>query len=587
MFKINNLFFISLKIIYLFFLAGPFLSSCQDKPHVHIGEKEIVQKPEEISEKAEDIIKGTLKDIIQNNKELSDSFKVKNAGILDSVYGQFDYRPIWSADGKFSITADSLISFIGASRNYGLFPEDYYYKRLSRLRGQLVDTVAKDKKMDASLWAYTDMLLSSAFIQLVKDIKVGRLLPDSIIAQDSSLNKDFYLDQLKYFESNGGDAFASRLAPSNPGYHKMILALKTFLHKANLRSYTIINTKDSSKIPQLLFKRYKEEDSTYKIPANPDSAALEFVIRKLQKKKGLKVDGKISQALISALNTTDKEKFIRVAITLDRYKQDSVLPQQYIWVNLPSYYMKLVENDSVILISRVVVGKPETRTPIITSAISNMVTYPKWHIPESIIKKDILPGLKRDKGYIARKGFHLVDEKDNEIDPYTINWSKYKNSIPYKVVQGSGDDNALGVLKFNFPNRYAVYLHDTNQRYLFGKSARALSHGCVRVQEWKKLADYILRNDSAAYVISDTVGVTVTGDPGLSPPKLPPNVNLISIDTLNSWLAMKEKHVIPVHKQIPVFFRYFTCDVVKDHLVFYEDIYGEDKRIRDKIFANK
>src|SRR5437763_8908740 len=114
---------------------------------------------------------------------------------------------------------------------------------------------------------------------------------------------------------------------------------------------------------------------------------------------------------------------------------------------------------------------------------------------ESIIKKDILPGLKRDKGYIARQGFHLIDLNDNEIDPYTINWSKYRNSIPYRVVQGSGDDNALGVLKFNFPNKYAVYLHDTNQRYLFGKSSRALSHGCVRVQQWKSLADYIFRYD--------------------------------------------------------------------------------------------
>ena len=572
MFKIKNLFFIQLKFIYLFLLTGPFITSCQDTPHLHVGQTEIVKKPEEINEKAEDIIKGTLNDIIQNNKELNDSLKFKNAVILDKVYNQFDYKPVWSEKGKFFITADSLLSFISTSRNYGLFPEDYYYKKLTRLKGQLIDTTAKDKKIDASLWAYTDMLMSSAFVQLVKDLKVGRLLPDSVIAQDSTLNKDFYITQLKYFQTNGGEAFADQLGPANPGYQKMIMALKKFLHKANFHNYTLINTKDSTKIPQLLFKRYKEEDSTYKIPAEPDSTELAIIVKKFQKKKGLKVDGKVSQALITALNNTDKEKFIRVAITLDKYKQDSVLPQQYIWVILPSYYMMLVENDSVLLTSRVVVGKPETRTPLITSAISNMVTYPKWHIPESIIKKDILPGLKRDKGYIARKGFHLVDAKDNEVDPYKIDWSKFRNSIPYKVVQGSGDDNALGVLKFNFPNKYAVYLHDTNQRYLFGKSSRALSHGCVRVQQWKSLAEYILRNDSTSFAASDSI----------SPP-----ANLVSVDTLNSWLAMKEKHVIIVHKQIPVFFRYFTCDVVKDHLVFYEDIYGEDKRIRDKIFSNK
>jgi murein L,D-transpeptidase YcbB/YkuD len=209
------------------------------------------------------------------------------------------------------------------------------------------------------------------------------------------------------------------------------------------------------------------------------------------------------------------------------------------------------------------VGKPLTRTPQLTSAISDMITYPKWTIPESIIEKEIIPALQRDAGYLKRKGYSLIDTAGNEVDPFKVKWTKYKKRIPYKVVQGSGDDNALGVLKFNFPNKYSVYLHDTNQRYLFGKTVRSLSHGCVRVQEWLTLATYLLRNDSIA-----------------SPRAVP-------IDSLNNWLAQKQKHYVPLRKRVPLYIRYFTCEAKNDRLVFYDDIYGEDRKLKERFFADK
>ena len=127
-----------------------------------------------------------------------------------------------------------------------------------------------------------------------------------------------------------------------------------------------------------------------------------------------------------------------------------------------------------------------------------MVTYPQWTIPASIIRQDILPQLKKDPGYLTRKGFSLVSYEGETIDPYSVDWTKYSKGIPWKVVQGSGDDNALGVFKFNFNNPYSVYLHDTNQRYLFKNANRALSHGCVRVEKWQDLANYIAGLDSLA-----------------------------------------------------------------------------------------
>lgn len=545
----------------VFFFSILFFLSCNDKKK-DVSDTQIVESPDDINSKAKEVIKGTLNEILQNDKDLPDSFKIKNALLVHDLYDQNSFSQVWSSRGNFSAIGDSLFSFIARSGESGLFPDDYYYTRLSILRSQLTDTV-NEKKLDASLWAYNDLLLSSAFVQIIKDLKAGRLLPDSVISKDSTLTPEFFTGQLNVYKQAFNTSFIS-LEPQHADYKKLKGAIRSFLDSADLKEYTLITSKDSTQLKRLVYKRLAEEDSTLQLLNLPDSLQLKDAVKKYQKKKNLKVDGKISGSLINKLNDTGKERFIRLAINLDRYKQLQPLPEQYIWVNIPGYYLQLRQGDSVALRSRVVVGKPVTKTPVITSSISDMITYPKWTIPESIIKNEILPGLKKDAGYTTRKGYSLIDKDGNEVDPLTVEWAKYKENIPFKVVQGSGDDNALGVLKFNFPNKYAVYLHDTNQRYFFSRSSRALSHGCVRVQAWKELAVFILRNDSLY------------------------SANAVKVDSLESWLSQKQKRYVPVRRQIPLFIRYFTCDVNQQgKIVFYEDIYGEDKRIREKIFASK
>jgi murein L,D-transpeptidase YcbB/YkuD len=269
------------------------------------------------------------------------------------------------------------------------------------------------------------------------------------------------------------------------------------------------------------------------------------------------------------LNLSDQDKFNHIAITMDRYKMLSdSFPEKYIWVNIPSYSLKLMSHDTLILKSKVVVGKPLTRTPVLTSAVSELITYPQWTIPESIVEKEILPGMKKDTGYLRKKGYMLLNYKNEEVSPDSVKWAKYDKKIPYKVIQGSGDDNALGVLKFNFPNKYSVYLHDTNQRSFFAQDIRALSHGCVRVQEWEKMAYYIMNNQ-----LDSTVKKK--------------KLNEITLDSMTHWLAIKEKHSIPLRKRIPVYIRYFTCEANDGRISFFEDIYEEDKKMIELLFANK
>ena len=246
------------------------------------------------------------------------------------------------------------------------------------------------------------------------------------------------------------------------------------------------------------------------------------------------------------------------------------MPLRYLWVNIPSYYLQVWENDSLAFISRVVVGKPDTRTPMLTSRLTEIITYPQWNIPSSIVLKEVVPGVRKKADYLAKHNYIIVDQRGQVIDPSTLTWSKYKKTFPYKIVQGSGDDNALGILKFNFTNKYSVYMHDTNQRYLFGNPKRSMSHGCVRVQEWEKLAYFLLKGDTLKTRRKlDSVPVNP------------------SIDSLKAWLKRKEKHYLPIRTKMHVFIRYFTSDVKGGKIRFFEDIYEEDRSLLEKYYLRR
>ena len=557
-----------------FFTAFTFsyccLQSCEE-PQKPPEAKEIVKKPEDMDKKTSEIITQALNYAAANSGKIDDSITLKQLDVARYIYEQQSDSAAWSQKEHWLATGDTLYNFIEQSGLYGLFPEDYHFRQLQAIRTRIQNDSTDSK--DAALWSRADLMLTDAFIQLVTDIKLGRFPNDSISQRtDSVLTPGFLLQQYHEFTKPGSlTQLINTLEPANKDYRELKAGLKSFLDSANFKTYTYLNypDKDSATFKTNLLKRFQEEDSlVVDSTVQYDSIRLSKLIARYQKRKGLTVDGKFGKQVLNSLNFNDKDKFISIAIALDRYKLlPPVMPDKYVWVNLPGYYLELREADTVRIRSKIICGKPLTRSPVLTSAISNMVTYPQWTIPESIILKEILPGLKKDTGYLAEKGYVLIGKDGQEVNPATVDWSKYKKGIPYKVVQGSGDDNALGILKFNFGNKYAVYLHDTNQRYLFSRTIRALSHGCVRVQAWDKLAYYILANDS----------INAEGMEGKYLPS----------DSLTSWLVRKEKHSVIIRNKIPLFIRYSTCDAKDGKINFYDDIYGEDRRLRDRYFAGK
>jgi murein L,D-transpeptidase YcbB/YkuD len=431
--------------------------------------------------------------------------------------------------------------------------------------------------MDAVIWSKADLLLTDACLHVIKDLKFGRLSNDSaVLATDTSaMAKSLIGFQHALLTQQVLSNFLISIEPKHSGYNDLKNGIKRFLDSMDRRTYTYVtypykknDTKDSLFFVKTLQKRLSESKCISFTNKLPDSAQLDSSIRKYQKLKGVKMDGKLSAAIIKTMNTSDAERFKRIAITLDRYKQlpDS-MPQRYIWVNLPGYYLQLWDTDTMVFESKVICGKPATPTPLLTSMITDMVTYPTWTVPTSIIAKQYLPKLKNNPNYLARLGLKLVDRKGQPISGQSVNWSKYTKGIPYNVMQNSGDNNALGVMKFNFNNPYAVYLHDTNQRYLFKNASRAFSHGCVRVQEWEKLADYLIRNDSMNLKPGDSLRY--------------------SVDSVKTLLAEKKNRRIPVKSPVYLYITYFGCEGKDGKIKFYDDMYGDDKALREKYFTDK
>ena len=550
-----------------------FIFSC----HSNSGPRKenIVSSPEKMDEQTSENIHEFLDYALLNKGKIDDSTQLKFVSLTNIFYQQNNYSSNWSKKEKWAPLADSLLLFLNQAKLYGLFPADYNLKKLEDIK-KVLDTDSM-QRMNAIRWSTADIVFTDGCIGLLKDLKFGRLIKDnSPEINDSSFKGKWLVNKLQLLmKQSSVSTYLNSIEPSHKGYQQLKGSIKIFLDSMDNHIYTYVpypfkknNSKDSLFFIKKVQNRLIESNCIKDTTNLPDSLQLAIAIKKFQKLSAVKQDGNVSASLIRQLNNTDVEKYKRIAITLDRYKllPDS-MPEKFIWVNLPGYYLQVWDHDTIAFTSKIICGKTETRTPLLTSSISDMVTYPTWTVPTSIIAKQYLPKLKLNPNYLTKIGLKVVTEKGVDVDPATIKWSKYKKGIPFKVIQNSGDDNALGVIKFNFNNPFAVYLHDTNQRYLFKNSKRAFSHGCVRVQEWQKLAIFIAENDSINLKPGDQL--------------------LYNTDSIFTWIAAKKHQRINVKNELRLFITYYSCEVKDGKIKFYEDIYDDDKELREKYFNDK
>ncbi len=237
----------------------------------------------------------------------------------------------------------------------------------------------------------------------------------------------------------------------------------------------------------------------------------------------------------------------QIAQNMERWRW---LPQElgrrYILVDVPAYTLEVVEHDQPVMTMRVVVGKPSWPTPVLSATMSHVVLNPDWHVPPSIAAQELLPILRSNPGYLTQQNMR-VSSGPHDVDPRSIDWGKVsKKNFPYRLRQEPGPKNPLGNIKFMFPNRFQVYLHDTPSRTLFAKPERAFSHGCVRVEKPTDLAEYVLRGT-------------------------------LSRDRLLASIAQRTSRTVVLTEPVPIYFVYRTVWVKDNGTVqFQPDIYGYD-----------
>jgi L,D-transpeptidase YcbB len=223
-------------------------------------------------------------------------------------------------------------------------------------------------------------------------------------------------------------------------------------------------------------------------------------IKMLQIRHGMEPDGVIGQGTIRAANMTPEDLISTASVNLERLRwlPDSIKDLELILVNTANFQLDFIQRRDTVLTSRVIVGKSYHSTPQFSAPMSYIVFSPTWTIPSSITRNEIIPAIKKDNQYLAKKNMKLLTSSGSVVDPNTIDWTKVNpRNFPYTVRQEPGEQNSLGLVKFMFPNKYSVYIHDTPSRSLFDREDRALSHGCIRIQKPFELSKLLLSFDSS------------------------------------------------------------------------------------------
>ncbi len=279
--------------------------------------------------------------------------------------------------------------------------------------------------------------------------------------------------------------------------------------------------------------------------------ALVAQVERFQKWQGLADDGVVGPATRNWLNVSPAQRAALLALNIQRLRLLPDKMETAIMVNIPNFSLIYYSGGSEVLASRVIVGRPDRKTPLMSSALNNVVLNPPWNVPGTLARKDILPKVWNDPGYLDRHGYTVLSgwSRDAEvIDPFMVDWATITPSnLPFRFQQKPGDHNSLGRYKFNMPSTDAIYLHDTPNHNLFNRDVRALSSGCVRVNKASELANMLLQ------------------DAGWNDARI------------SQTLKVGDTRYVPVRHKIPVRLYYLTAFVGDDgHTQYRTDIYNYD-----------
>jgi murein L,D-transpeptidase YcbB/YkuD len=547
----------------LFYLiaATSVILGCNKTPEHKPKPIVLVAKPELVNEKVIELITSTLTDTSGTLVIADDSMYATK--LVKDFYKQNNYTGSWIDKGILRKQGYTLLNIINKADEYGLIPNDYHFEKIDSLIKTERDP--HSKKFDAVKISEADLLLTDAFFTFAVHLNKGRLNADSLtrewkIAQLDTNVVDILNDALK---KNSIRAAIDSLEPRNVNYQAFKSALQNFKFEFKNSDWDSLKSResDSATFKERLKQRLIASHDYYEEVTGNDSIKLLKAIKNLQCKHYLTEDGKIGKLTFKVLQMSKRDYIRQIEMNMERWRwYDPPKEKQYVWVNIPKYEMHVIEEDTMVMRSRVIVGQPTKSTPLLKSTIRYFLIYPYWTVPLKIATEEILPILKRDTSYLRKKNFDVLNRYNDIVDSKSINWKKYnKNYFPWKLRQRIGDDNSLGILKFNFYNKYGVYMHDTDNRRLFNREMRAMSHGCVRLEKFIDFAKFLIRDDSIKY----------------------------PADSLMMDLLQEKQKYVYIKHPIPIYINYFTAEVDEyGALAFFIDIYKRDEKMLKALYRN-
>jgi len=417
--------------------------------------------------------------------------------IIRDLYKANDSQSLWSDDAiaALSVAIDSL-------QEDGMPPAEYRFEQIdSQLRAPAVGTLASAQA------AEIDILMTEAFLRAVYNLYFGKADPERL---DPNINfarsyegEDLVPFLLERITQVRIDEVFDWARPHNRVYKRLKIGLARYRAYQAAGGWAPVpdggTLKPGDRDPRILAVRTRlvvTEDLPADKAAGDDPQlfddALESAVRRFQQRHGIDLDGAIGPQTLKAMNVPVQDRIDEIRVNLERARW--ILHQAYdefMVTDIAGFEAFWVKDGEIIWREPIQVGRDFTQTPVFIDEIQYLEFNPTWTIPPGILRRSVIPGLKKDPAYLDKKGYQLLTLQGKPVDPKTVDWATLKG-FPYIVRQPPGPNNALGLLKFMFPNPHFVYLHDTNARGLFDRSKRTFSSGCVRVRNPMDLADRLL-----------------------------------------------------------------------------------------------
>lgn len=487
--------------------------------------------------------------------------------MLPELYESYAYQLLW----KDSVNIQNAIDAIRAATDDGLDPEDYHLTAIEEFIAQASD--------DYEIKAGLDILITDGIILYGTHLLNGKTDPKTHEPTLKYEQKVLSEDALKSMRTDliTGDVnkIIQSLRPPSQYYRAMMKGLQFYESLSDSGGWNVVTISERKLVPDSSHRDIPEirermlvegdlppldtmiiQDSLYD-PLIYDQL-LQRSVERYQIRHGLNPDGVIGRGTVAAMNISVQEKIKLLKANMERARWiHHDLDSNYVLVNIAGFDLRLVKGDSVCWSTKVMVGKVATATPVFRDEMQYVEINPEWTVPFSISNDEILPKLKTDPSYLRRNNMSVLTMSGNEVDASKLNFNDYGEKMPYIIRQGPGNGNSLGRIKFLFPNRFMVYLHDTPSKILFARETRAFSHGCIRMQNPFDFAERILAEQG------------------------------INRSYIDSVYRGGEKLRITLDEYLPVVITYSTAFADADMVYFYEDIYKRDELLQNSLGLSK